>query len=122
MTKSVRNILVNLVAALIVTLSGWQFLDRRTMVIHAQSLPITKTIAWDANPTTDIVTKYTFWLDTGPKGDVFATSPLIAFITFTTTGPHTIHLTATNPWGESPEATLTVNVVVLARPTGLRIQ
>lgn len=93
----------------------------RSFVLYAQSLPITKTIAWDANPVSDAVSTYSLWLDTGIVSTIAA--PLLTgTVVFTTPGVHVIHLTATNTWGTSPEATLTVNVVVPGKPTGLRVQ
>ena len=37
---------------------------RSPFTVYAQSLPITKTIAWDANPVSDAVSTYSLWLDT----------------------------------------------------------
>lgn len=92
-----------------------------TMVIYAQSLPITKTVAWDANAASDNVTSYTLRLDTGTPSTVVPPATT-GTVTFTTAGTHTITVTATNVWGTSPPATLVVNVVVPGAPGNVRIQ
>ncbi len=90
------------------------------LVVHAQSLPLTKTVTWDANPPSDAVTSYSLWVDTGAVTIVLA--PLTTgSVTFTSAGIHVVHATATNIWGTSPEATLTVNILVPSKPTNLRL-
>lgn len=89
------------------------------ITIHAQSLPVTKTVAWDANPASDAIVNYTVTLDAGPPVN---TANVTQAVIFATAGTHVIHLTATNLWGTSPETTLTVNVVMPARPTSIRLQ
>jgi len=89
------------------------------LTIHAQSLPVMKTVGWDANPASDAVINYTVTLDAGPPVN---TANLTQPVIFATAGSHVIHLTATNLWGTGPETTLTVNVVIPARPNGIRLQ
>ena len=50
-----------IVAGLVACVSFWP--RGSVLVIHAQSLPITKTLVWDANPVGDAVTGYTVRLD-----------------------------------------------------------
>ena len=89
------------------------------LTLEAQSLPITRTAIWDPNPTSDAVINYTLTLDNGTPASTGMTSQ--AF-TIATAGQHTLHLTATNQWGTSPETTLTFTVVVPVKPANLRIQ
>lgn len=79
------------------------------VTILAQSLPVTKTIQWDANPATDEVTHYNPKLDGASLGQPTGTS---VQATFTTQGPHTLTVSATNIWGTSAEATLHVVVKI----------
>lgn len=88
-------------------------------VLHAQSLPITKTFTWDANPASEQVTSYTVRLD----GVVIGTpaTPGQPF-TIATAGAHTLSVTAANVWGVGPTATLAFTVVLPSAPNGGRIQ
>ena len=54
---------------------------------------------------------------------VFVANPvgLTQTVTFTTAGAHTLTLTATNQWGTSGAASLTINIVVPGPPRNLRI-
>jgi hypothetical protein len=89
------------------------------VVIHAQQLPLNKTLTWDANPAGDGVLNYVVRLD-----GVVIGSPvgITQAVTFTTTGAHTLTVVAVNAWGESAPATLAVNVVVPGSPGNLRFQ
>ena len=89
------------------------------LTVYAQTLPITKTVAWDANPVSDAVTGYVVRLD-----GVVVGSPtgLTQAVTFTTAGAHTLAVRAVNLWGESVDTTLAVNVVVPVKPTNVRLQ
>lgn len=89
------------------------------VTVYAQTLPVTKTLAWDANAAADAVTNYTVKLDGVVVGT--PTTPSQA-ITFAAVGPHTLTVVAVNVWGVSAPATLTVNVVLPAAPANLRIQ
>ena len=89
------------------------------VTIYAQTLPITKTLVWDANAPTDAVTNYTVRLDGAVAGSPTAPSQAV---TFTTVGAHVLTVTATNLWGTSTPATLTVNVAPPASSANLRIQ
>jgi hypothetical protein len=88
-------------------------------VIHAQSLPKTVTLAWDANAPSDNVTNYVVRLNGTVVGSPTGTTQLV---TITTAGLHTLAVRAVNMWAESPDSTLTVNVVVPGKPTNLRLQ
>ena len=88
--------------------------------VYAQSLPVTKTAAWNANPVSDAVINYTLRLD-GIVVNNNITSTTQQF-TITTAGAHVLTLTATNQWGTSPATTLNFNVVIPAAPAGLSIQ
>jgi hypothetical protein len=92
----------------------------KLVTIHAQSLPIMRTVAWDANPASDNVTMYVVRLDGVVVGAAVTgtTHP----ITITAAGPHTVAVRAVNLWGESPDAVLNFNVVVPGAPSGLRFQ
>lgn len=87
--------------------------------LDAQTLPITKTVAWDADPASDAVLNYTVALDgtvvEQPTGTTQA-------VTFTTQGLHTITVTATNVWGTSGTGTATVNVKLPTTPANLHLQ
>jgi hypothetical protein len=89
------------------------------ITVYAQSLPITRTVAWDANPASDGVTNYVVRLDNVVIGSPTTTS--LPF-TITTAGTHTLAVRAVNLWAESPDSTLVINVIVPAKPTGLRLQ
>jgi len=89
------------------------------VTVEAQSLPVTKTVAWDANPVTDNVTNYVVRLDGVVIGSPTATSMLF---TVTTAGAHTLSVTAVNLWAESAPGTLAFNVVVPGRSTNLVIR
>lgn len=118
-----KKYIIGLVLAGLIALLG--LLSNRPIVtIYAQTLPITKTVTWDANPAADAVNQYDVWLDSGPHTVVLAVAPqpYTTSVTFTTGGLHTIRATATNFWGTSTETTLAVNVVVPAKPSGLRLQ
>lgn len=89
------------------------------VTVYAQTLPVAKTLAWDANAAADAVTHYTVTLDGVVVGSPTAPSQAV---TFATVGSHVLTVTATNVWGTSTPATLTVNVVLPAAPLNLRIQ
>ena len=89
------------------------------VTVEAQSLPIDRTVAWDANAASDGVTHYTVTLDATLVG---SPTGLTQVVTFASAGSHTIQLRAVNGWGASAPATLTVNVVVPASPANLRLQ
>lgn len=91
----------------------------RTVVVHAQTLPVNRTLVWDANPPEDNVTNYTVRLDGTIVGNPTIPSQTI---TFTTAGKHILTVTATNEWGTSGPATLNVNVVIPNNPNNLRLQ
>lgn len=95
------------------------------VVIHAQTLPVTKTLLWDPVPdpcapaTTCPVLNYTVTLDGTVIGSPTTTSQAV---TFTTAGTHNLTVTATNIWGTSPAGALTVNLVVPGKPANLKVQ
>jgi len=89
------------------------------IVLHAQTLPITKTLVWDPNPAADNVTNYTVTLDAATVGNPVTTSQSV---TFNTLGNHTLTLTATNIFGTSAAQTLIVKVQSPGSPTGAKLQ
>jgi len=89
------------------------------VTLEAQSLPITKTVAWDANAASDNVTHYVVRLDGVIIGSPTATSMLF---TVTTVGAHTLSVTAVNLWDSSAPTTLAFNVVVPSRSVNLVIR
>ena len=105
---------------LAVAVSVWACLMSPVEItLEAQTLPITKTLAWDPNPAADAVTNYTVRQDGVVLGNPTGTTQAV---TFTTVGTHTLTVTATNLWGTSAPATLVVNVVVPAVPGNMRLQ
>lgn len=88
-----------------------------TITIEAQTLPITKTIAWTAPP--GIIDSYTVRLDGTVVGSPTGTTQSV---TFTTLGLHAVTVTASNTWGTSPPGTLNVNVAPPAAPSNLTLQ
>lgn len=101
------------------TLVGSACKNPIVVTIFAQTLPVTKTLIWDANPASDQVTNYTVRLDSTLVGN--PTTPTQAVV-FTTAGAHALTVTATNTWGTSPATTLNVNVVIPGAPGNPRIQ
>ena len=89
------------------------------VVLYAQSLPITKIVDWDDNPTTDEVTNYTVTLD-----KVIVGNPTVSqqSVTFTTPGLHTVSVTATNLWATSAAASITRNVIVPGNPGNIVVR
>jgi len=63
---------------------------------HAASV----TVAWDANPPAEQVTGYTLYEGT----KALWTGPGTTATVDLTPGPHTLEVTAKNPWGESPRS------------------
>jgi len=89
------------------------------VTVYAQTLPVTKTLAWNANATSEGVINYTVRLDTVVIGNPTGTTQQV---TINTAGPHVLTVTATNQWGTSPPATLNINVVIPTAPQNLNIQ
>jgi len=92
---------------------------KKTVKIRAQTLPVTRTAVWDANPVSENVTNYTVTLDGVVVGNPTSTSQSVVF---TTAGAHVLTLTATNLWGTSPITTLNINVIVPTSPKNIKIQ
>ena len=90
-----------------------------TVTIIAQSLPITRTLAWDANATSDMVTNYVVRQDSVIIGSPTGTTQPI---TITTLGTHTFAVRAVSLWGESVDSLLIVNVVLPSAVRNVRIQ
>lgn len=90
-----------------------------TVIVEAQTLPVAKTLTWTANPAGDNVTNYTVTEDGVVLGNPTTASQAV---TFTTLGTHTLTVTATNTFGTSAPATLTVVVQFPATPAGLKLQ
>lgn len=91
------------------------------LVLHAQSFPLVKTLAWDA-PTVDAThgaaESYVVRLD----GTILG-SPTVPTqsVTFQTGGAHTLTVVAVNAWGTSPPATVSVNIIGPGTPANLSI-
>lgn len=93
------------------------------VVVEAQTLPITKTLAWDApasDPSLGTVESYTVRLDGTIVGQPTVPTTTQA-VTFTTLGTHTLTVTSENVWGSSEPATLTVIVRFAGPPQNPRI-
>lgn len=90
------------------------------VTLEAQSLPITKTLAWDAPTTGTPADSYIVKQDGTQIGTPTGTTQPI---TITTLGSHTFTIQSVSTlWGAGGTATLTVNVVVPNAPTNSRIQ
>jgi len=93
------------------------------VTIHAQSLPVTKALAWDAS-VVDATHSAPLTYDVRLDGVLVATVPagtLSQNITYTTVGAHSLSVTAINTWGNSPATTLAVNVSVPNPASNLRV-
>lgn len=86
------------------------------ITIYAQTLPITKTLTWDASANTD---SYIVTQDTAQIGTPTVTTQSV---TITAVGSHTFTVAAKNLWGTSTATALTVNVVLPTVPSGLGIR
>jgi hypothetical protein len=102
-----------------VLLSAFASISCNEIVIHAQSLPVTKTLAWNPNAVGDAVINYNVSLDGTSIGNPTSTSQ--AF-TITAVGPHTLSVSATNQWGTGPSTLLNFTVVLPGAPSGLGIK
>ena len=87
-----------------------------TVTLYAQTLPVTKTLAWDAGLFAD---SYIVTLDAAQIGTPTGTTQSA---TFTTAGSHTWTVRSVNLWGQSTAASQTVNVVLPGTPANLRLQ
>jgi PKD repeat protein len=87
------------------------------LVLSAQTLPVTKTLAWTDADTS--ITSYTVTLDGAVAGNPTTQSQSV---TFTTAGTHTLTVTATNVWGTSAPATLTVDIAVPTVPANMQLR
>ncbi len=92
------------------------------ITVYAQTLPITKVFAWDANPASEQVTSYHPAFDGASLGQVLPTAPLQVPFTITSLGPHTLTIHARNFWGDGPVATININVQTPRAPGGGRVQ
>jgi hypothetical protein len=90
-----------------------------SVTVEAQTLPLTKTLAWDAEAAAFNVTNYTVSLDGTVIGNPTGTTQAV---TFTTLGTHMLTVTSTNVFGVSGPASLTVNVVAPPPPANLKLQ
>ena len=88
-------------------------------IVAAQSLPVTKTLAWDPNPVAEGVLHYTVTMDGVTVGSPTTTTQAV---TFTTPGAHTLTVSATNQWDTGPASTLLVTVVIPSGTVNLRLQ
>jgi len=108
--KHTRRTLIVIAALLFVIACGALFNRVPGVVtLEAQSLPITRTLAWDANALSDMVTHYVVRQDGAVLGSPTGTTQTV---TITTLGMHTFAVRAVSLWGESVDAVLVVNVVV----------
>lgn len=90
-----------------------------TVVLHAQQMPIVKTLAWDANPVSDAVLNYVV-----RQNGVIVGSPtgVTQSVTFPTWGVYTLTVVAVNLWAESTPSTLVVDVRMPGTPKGMGIK
>ena len=88
-------------------------------IVSAQSLPVTKTLAWDPNPPAEGVLHYTVTMDGVIVGSPTATTQAVIF---TTPGAHTLTVSATNQWDTGPASPLVVTVIIPTMTVNLRLQ
>ena len=86
---------------------------------QAQSLPVTRTVEWDASPAADNTIDYTVTFDGVVVGTTANTS---LPVTFSSLGAHTLTVTARNVWGTGPAGVLNVVVSAPGAATGIRIR
>ena len=86
---------------------------------EAQSLPVTRTVEWDASPAADQTIDYTVTFDGVVVGTTSSTS---LPVTFSSLGAHTLTVTARNVWGAGPAGVLNVVVSAPGAATGIRIR
>jgi len=90
-----------------------------TIVVYAQSLPINKTLSWNAgvvDATHAPADNYIIKMDGATVG---SPTGLTQAVTITSLGAHTFTLQASNTWGVSP--TVTLNIVVALPPTPVNL-
>lgn len=115
-----RRILIAIVVLFfLAACAGWFHHTPLVITIEAQSLPITRTLTWDANAASDGVLNYVVTQD---GVDIGSPTGVTQPFTITALGTHTFTVKAINLWGESPTGTLTVNVVLPGKPANVRIQ
>ena len=120
MKYKIRTLVFALAVVLLAACAIWPPSNSGLFVtIEAQSLPIARTVLWDANATSDAITNYVVRLDNTIVGSPVGTSQPI---TITTLGTHTVSVVAVNLWGTSAPTTLTINVVAPAQVVNLRLQ
>ncbi len=87
--------------------------------VYAQTFPVLKTLAWDANPAGEGVTNYTVKMDGVTIGSPTGTTQALSIAT---AGAHTVTVVAVNLWGTSSPATLNLNVIAPSTPVNPRLQ
>ena len=98
----------------------WSACGPVVTTVYAQTLPVTKTLAWDQAD--EVSAGVTGWIVTLDGTTVSSPTVKTQAVTLTTAGAHTLTVRAVNVWGTSAPSTLSVNVVVPASPSGLRLQ
>lgn len=114
MKKTVLALLSAILMALLASTTG----PKRT-IVEAQTLPYPLTVAWDASP--DAVT-YTCYLD--GVAVVNGVTGLTCSFPVSTTGPHTVGVTAVNPAfvpHESAAATLAFTLKAPTAPKNVKV-
>ena len=100
---------------------AWSGCGPLVTTIYAQTLPITRTLAWDQpNEATDGIVSWVTKQDGVTIGNPTVKTQTI---TITTYGTHTWTVVAVNEFGlVSPAGTLTRNVAQPSTPSNLRLQ
>lgn len=115
----IKRISLSLLALFIII--GTTACKKDLFILYAQSLPITKNLAWDASlvdATHGAPDSYVVRLD----GTVINTvTSLTSPFTINAIGPHVLTVTAVNQWG-SAVGTLNFVVAIPANPSNMRIQ
>ncbi len=126
MTHTRRLALIALVPVLVLTMGA---VAPRKVTVKAQSLPVTRQIAWDQNgAVAEGIIDFTVTFD-GVTRTVTAAvactpdpqkcqTPQV----FATTGTHSLTVTANSLWGSSAPAALTVVVTLPHSPSGITIK
>lgn len=116
-----RLILALAILGILVGCASW-FRRPLVLTVYAQTLPIHRTLIWDApmvDATHGAATSYLVTQDAVQIGVPTVASQVV---TFTTLGTHTLTVAGVNPFGTGPTASLTVNVVVPGAAQHLRLQ
>jgi nitrous oxide reductase accessory protein NosL len=92
------------------------------VTIEAQTLPINKTLLWDAPVVDATHGPATSYIVTQDKVQIGTPTVTQQAVTITTLGTHTFTVAGVNSFGTGAVGTLVVNVVIPGTPTNMRMQ